>query len=128
MSSDRDHTDADAAGQSAHVRVYYQGQRYELTVPRAPLHPGAAGLADAVTVLDVAEQQGLDLPYSCCSGVCATCFAKVTHGTCRHLENHVLDAQDLADGYILVCQAVPTSTELDIVYDPDLTPQLLPLD
>lgn len=85
------------------------------TMPRTDL--AMVGPKRAVTLLDAAEQAGIDLPYSCCSGVCATCCARLHRGSVTHIENHVLDADDLAQGYLLVCQAVPTSDAVEVRYD-----------
>ncbi len=70
-----------------------------------------------VTILDAAEAAGLDLPYSCCSGVCAACFARVTAGCITHIENHILEDEELAQGQILVCQAVPLSDFVELDYE-----------
>lgn len=72
---------------------------------------------DGSTVLDAAEDAGLDLPYSCRGGVCSTCRTRVLQGTVNMLENTSLDGWELDNGYVLACQAVPTSPELHISYD-----------
>ncbi len=69
------------------------------------------------TILDAAELEGLELPYSCCSGVCSTCKARLQSGVVSHLENHVLEAAELAAGWVLVCQAIPLSESVEIDYE-----------
>ncbi|NQZ09275.1 MAG: 2Fe-2S iron-sulfur cluster binding domain-containing protein [Algicola sp.] len=68
-------------------------------------------------VLDAAMENGADLPYSCKGGVCATCKAKVIKGKVEMDLNHSLTEQEVADGYILTCQAHPVSDEVEIDFD-----------
>ena len=68
-------------------------------------------------VLDAAGRQGIDLPFSCRAGVCSTCRAKLVRGTVTLDNNVALEDWELESGYILCCQARPTSPELEITYD-----------
>jgi ring-1,2-phenylacetyl-CoA epoxidase subunit PaaE len=68
-------------------------------------------------VLDAAAAAGIDLPFSCRAGVCSTCRAKLLHGTVSLDNNVALEDWELEAGYILCCQARPTSPELEITYD-----------
>ncbi len=68
-------------------------------------------------VLDAAGRAGLDLPFSCRAGVCSTCRAKLVRGTVTLDNNVALEDWELEAGYILCCQARPTSPELEITYD-----------
>jgi len=69
------------------------------------------------SVLAAAERAGLELPYSCRSGVCSTCRVKVVRGTVAMAHNVALEEWELAAGYILACQARPTAGELELSYD-----------
>jgi ferredoxin len=69
------------------------------------------------TVLETARRGGLAPPYSCEAGNCATCMAHLDEGTVRMRNNTVLTPEDLADGFILTCQSVPTSGSLAVDYD-----------
>ncbi len=69
------------------------------------------------TILDAAMQQGIDPPYSCAGGACGTCRAKVLLGKAVMDQNHVLDDEEVATGYVLTCQAHPITEEVRLDYD-----------
>lgn len=68
-------------------------------------------------ILDGLIRQGLNPPYSCSSGACATCIAKVIQGKVRMDVALGLEEEEIAAGYILTCQAHPITEELEINYD-----------
>jgi len=67
-------------------------------------------------MLDVLIEAGLDAPYSCRQGICGACACQLTGGEVAMAHNEVLEAADLADGYILACQAVSVSASVSIAY------------
>jgi ring-1,2-phenylacetyl-CoA epoxidase subunit PaaE len=73
--------------------------------------------ADGENILDRAIDAGLDLPFACKGGVCATCKAKVADGEVEMDMNHALDAHELDGGYVLTCQAHPLSAKVVIDFD-----------
>lgn len=73
--------------------------------------------ADGPTILDTAEKNGMDAPYSCRGGVCCSCKAKILEGTARMRMNYSLTEEEIKNGYILTCQAHPTSENLIVSYD-----------
>lgn len=68
-------------------------------------------------VLDVALAAGLDLPYSCKGGVCSTCRVKVMKGSVHMDKNFGLEKWETEKGFVLSCQARPTSTQLIVSFD-----------
>jgi 3-ketosteroid 9alpha-monooxygenase subunit B len=68
------------------------------------------------TILDAAEKAGIDLPYSCMAGMCASCMCEVTEGEVKLLHNDVLDERDLSRGLTLTCQAVPRTAKVSLKY------------
>ena len=68
-------------------------------------------------ILDVALAAGLDLPYSCKGGVCCTCRAKVMQGTVAMEKNFTLENWETEQGFVLSCQAKPTSQEVVMSFD-----------
>lgn len=69
------------------------------------------------TVLQTARLAGLRAPSSCEVGSCGTCMARVTEGSVRMLNNQALDDDEVAAGWILSCQSLPTSRTLRVVYE-----------
>jgi ring-1,2-phenylacetyl-CoA epoxidase subunit PaaE len=88
------------------VTVVMDGRRRSFEMP-----------SDGTTVLEAAEQAGLDLPYSCRAGVCSTCRTRVVRGAVTMMTNYALEQWEVDAGYVLCCQALPAATELEITYD-----------
>ena len=68
-------------------------------------------------ILDSARKAGLPAPYACKGGVCATCRAKVLSGTVEMKVNYGLTDEEVAQGYVLTCQSIPTSPGVVLSYD-----------
>ncbi|WP_413098269.1 2Fe-2S iron-sulfur cluster-binding protein [Streptomyces sp. Inha503] len=69
------------------------------------------------TLLDLLRAQDLDAPFSCREGACSACACRVVDGEVKLLRNTVLEDEDLAEGYVLACQAVPLTEHVEVVYD-----------
>ncbi len=72
---------------------------------------------DQPSILDAASAAGLELPFSCTSGVCGTCRAKVVEGDVRMERNFALDKADVAAGFVLTCQAHPITPFVVLSFD-----------
>ncbi|HEX4705315.1 MAG TPA: ferredoxin--NADP reductase [Pseudonocardiaceae bacterium] len=93
------------ATRSAVIEVELDGTRH--TVP----WPVTTRLLDAL------RDAGLPVPSSCEEGRCSACACLKLDGDVTMVNNEVLDARDLADGYILACQSLPASDKITITYD-----------
>jgi ring-1,2-phenylacetyl-CoA epoxidase subunit PaaE len=73
--------------------------------------------AGDASLLDAAAAAGMDVPYSCKSGVCSTCRAKVVEGAVRMDRNFALEKHEVEAGYVLTCQAHPLTPRVVVSYD-----------
>src|SRR3954469_27892 len=75
--------------------------------------PVAAGEA----ILDAALRAGLDLPFACKGGMCSTCRARLVEGSAEMELNYSLEPWELKAGFVLTCQAKPTTDKVVVDYD-----------
>ena len=73
-------------------------------------HPGA-------TILQTARQMGMSPPFSCESGNCASCMGKLIEGAAEMRTNNALEPEEVEEGWVLTCQAVPTTPSVHVVYE-----------
>lgn len=74
-------------------------------------------VAEGEAILDAALRAGMDLPFACKGGMCSTCRAKVVEGSAEMDLNYSLEGWELQAGFILTCQAHPTSARVVIDFD-----------
>ena len=72
---------------------------------------------DQPSILDAASAAGLEVPFSCTSGVCGTCRAKLIEGEVRMERNFALDKAEVAGGFVLTCQAHPLTERVVLSFD-----------
>ena len=91
---------------AAKITVIMDGHRKSFEMPRS-----------GVSIVDAAADQGLDLPYSCKGGVCATCRTLVRKGEVTMATNYGLEPWEVEKGFVLACQCTPISDEVTLDYD-----------
>jgi len=88
------------------VTVVFDGQENNFFMPM-----------DGTAILDAAQSSGMDIPFSCKGGMCCTCRAHVSEGSARMKVNYALEPGEVESGYVLTCQAVPTSEHITVDFD-----------
>lgn len=68
-------------------------------------------------ILAASVRNNIDAPYSCQGGVCSSCLGKITKGKAVMAKNSILTDAEVADGFVLTCQAHPTTSEIEIDFD-----------
>ena len=69
------------------------------------------------TLLETARSAGLNPPSSCETGSCGTCMARIVEGSARMVNNDALEDDEVAEGWVLTCQALPTTRAVRVVYE-----------
>lgn len=93
------------AGKSAKLNALLNGEPISIQVP------------EGKTVLDALINEGYDPPFSCRSGSCSTCLGRCVSGKVAMRTNLTLEEDEIAEGLVLTCQAVPLTDSIDITYD-----------
>ena len=107
-----------SAAQAAAVRELEQkaaGRKVQVTLDgrkRSLVFDAAKG-----SILENARAVGLPAPFACKAGVCATCRARLVQGEVKMIANYGLSAEEVAQGYVLTCQAVPMTDDVVLDYD-----------
>lgn len=90
----------------ARITIVRDGHKHEVAFSR-----------EQASILDAAADAGLEVPFSCTSGVCGTCRAKLVEGQVRMERNFALDKNEVAAGFVLTCQAHPTTERVVLSFD-----------
>jgi ring-1,2-phenylacetyl-CoA epoxidase subunit PaaE len=96
----------DAEKVTANVTLILDGDQFHVNLA-----------TDGISILDAGIKAGADLPFSCKGGVCCTCKGKIIEGSAVMDINYALEKDEVEAGYILTCQAHPTSEKLVVSYD-----------
>lgn len=72
---------------------------------------------DFDNILDAALAAGADLPFACKGGVCSTCKCQILEGSVEMKINYALEEKEVAQNFVLSCQAVPTSKKVKVDFD-----------
>jgi ring-1,2-phenylacetyl-CoA epoxidase subunit PaaE len=89
----------------------------KITIVRDGLQRDISFTKDQPSILDAASAAGLEVPFSCTSGVCGTCRAKLVEGRVRMERNFALDKNEVASGFVLTCQAHPLTPHVVLSFD-----------
>ena len=89
----------------------------KITIIRDGLKRDISFTKDQPSILDAASAAGLEVPFSCTSGVCGTCRAKLVEGQVRMERNFALDKNEVANGFVLTCQAHPLTPHVVLSFD-----------
>ena len=98
-------TDTDLKAGDATVTIHLDGSTASVT-PK----PGE-------TLLESARRAGLGPPFSCEAGNCGTCMALLTDGSATMRVNDALTEDEVDEGYVLTCQAIPDTSTVTVNYD-----------
>ncbi|MEZ4799531.1 MAG: 1,2-phenylacetyl-CoA epoxidase subunit PaaE [Flavobacteriales bacterium] len=88
------------------VSMIYDGQQFDFNMPM-----------NGMNVLDAAQRHGMDIPFSCKGGMCCTCRAHLDEGETVMEVNYALEPGEVENGFILTCQARPTSKKITVNFD-----------
>jgi ring-1,2-phenylacetyl-CoA epoxidase subunit PaaE len=74
-------------------------------------------ISPGIPILDGAQRARPDLPFACKGGVCGSCRALLVQGEVTMRRNYALEPKEVEAGYVLTCQALPTSERVTVDYD-----------
>ncbi|MGB5346665.1 MAG: 2Fe-2S iron-sulfur cluster-binding protein [Woeseia sp.] len=97
---------AAATAGTASITVIMDGHRKSFDMPQ-----------DGASIVDAAAQHGIELPFSCKGGVCATCRTRVVAGEVRMDANYGLEPWEVDKGFVLACQSHPLTDHVTLDYD-----------
>jgi ring-1,2-phenylacetyl-CoA epoxidase subunit PaaE len=106
-----------AVGAVIHEAKPGDAEQARITIIRDGLKREIVFSKDQPSILDCASAAGLEVPFSCTSGVCGTCRAKVIEGDVRMDRNFALDKKEVAAGFVLTCQAHPMTERVVLSFD-----------
>ena len=99
-----DSKDTTIAFENAKLTAHLNGERIQVSIPKGK------------TILRTLINAGKEPPYSCEGGVCSTCICKLKAGKVHMKNNLSLTDTEVKDGYILSCQSIPLTEEIEVVY------------
>ena len=104
-------------GAVVHESLPGDAQHARIAIVRDGLRREFAFSKDQPSILDAASAAGLEVPFSCTSGVCGTCRAKCVEGEVRMERNFALDKAEVAAGFVLTCQCRPLTQNVVLSFD-----------
>ncbi|WP_431124091.1 1,2-phenylacetyl-CoA epoxidase subunit PaaE [Variovorax paradoxus] len=108
---------AGEVGAVVHEALPGDAKQARITIVRDGLQREITFTEGQPSILDAASAAGLEVPFSCTSGVCGTCRAKLVAGEVRMERNFALDKNEVAAGFVLTCQAHPLTERVTLSFD-----------
>lgn len=108
---------AGTVGAVVHEAQPGDAEQARVVIIRDGLQREIAFSKEQPSILDAASAAGLEVPFSCTSGVCGTCRARLVEGQVRMERNFALDKKEVAAGFVLTCQAHPTTERVVLSFD-----------
>ncbi|KQU84656.1 phenylacetic acid degradation protein [Variovorax sp. Root318D1] len=108
---------AGEVGAVVHQALPGDAKQARITIVRDGLQREITFTEGQPSILDAASAAGLEVPFSCTSGVCGTCRAKLVEGEVRMERNFALDKNEVAAGFVLTCQSHPLTERVILSFD-----------
>jgi ring-1,2-phenylacetyl-CoA epoxidase subunit PaaE len=108
---------AGEVGAVVHQALPGDAKQARITIVRDGLQREITFTEGQPSILDAASAAGLEVPFSCTSGVCGTCRAKLVEGEVRMERNFALDKNEVAAGFVLTCQSHPITERVILSFD-----------
>jgi ring-1,2-phenylacetyl-CoA epoxidase subunit PaaE len=108
---------SESVGAVLHESKPGDAEQSRVTIVRDGLRREIVYRKDQPSILDCASAAGLEVPFSCTSGVCGTCRAKLVEGQVRMDRNFALDKAEVAAGFVLTCQSHPLTERVVLSFD-----------
>lgn len=104
-------------GAAVHQAQAGDAEKAQITVFRDGLKREFSFSKEQPSILDAASAAGLEMPFSCTSGVCGTCRAKCLEGEVRMERNFALEKDEVEAGFVLTCQCRPLTPQVVLSFD-----------
>ena len=90
---------------NAKLKAFLDDEEIDIIIPKGK------------TILRALIESGAEPPFSCEGGVCATCMCKLEKGKVHMMNNMALVDEEVEEGYILSCQSIPLTEDIEVVYE-----------